>query len=273
MTEKAKPVEIIRQQLNSDNMVAQLQAALPTAVPVDKFNRVAMTVIQNNPDLLQADRTSLFSSIMGSAQLGLLPDPQLGEAYFTVFKKQVTLVIGYRGLLKLARQSGEIADIYAELVHENDEFVIKKGTERELLHNPVWGGDPGEIVGAYAVAVFKDGTKHFEAMTIHDIEQIRQNAFSKNSGAWTGIGYGEMCKKTVMRRLLKYLPLSTDPIGSMESEDRAQSEYSETVVPIEQKPQSRLEQFAAAQQEPETVVVEDEEGGSVEVDAATGEVL
>ena len=276
MTEKAKPIEVIRQQLASDNMVTQLQAALPTTLPVEKFNRVAISVIQNAPDLLEADRKTLFSAIMSAAQLGLLPDPQLGEAYFTAFKKKVALIIGYRGLLKLARQSGELSTIYAELVHANDQFSPERGTDPKISHVPVWDGDPGEITGAYAVAIFKDQSYQFEIMSISQIEAIRQNSFSKNSPAWKGIGYGEMCKKTVLRRLLKYLPLSTDPIGALASEDRMEATAQPALALAEAPARtSRLEQLKNDHAEPaaEVEVVAEDTGEVLTVDAESGEVL
>jgi len=272
-SQQIKPIDAVRQTLNTPAMREQIKSALPPHLSVEKFNRVAITVLQNSPDLLKADRSSLFSAIMGAAQLGLLPDQQLGESYFTAFKDKVTLIIGYRGLLKLARQSGELSSIYAELVYEADEFSVKAGTDRSINHVPAWGSDRGKIIGAYAVGVFKDGFTQYELMSIADIEDIRKNAFSRNSGAWTGIGYGEMCRKTVLRRLLKYLPLSVDPVaatGEYAADSFGELSGSTVSQPTtDESPRrqgSRLDRMAAAAEPPEQI------DGDV-IDAETGEIL
>src|SRR4051812_6061674 len=89
-----KPIDLVRQQLNLPSMREQLQMALPAGVSLDKFLRVAITALQQNPELLSMDRNSLFASIVTAAQLGLMPDAQLGEAYFVPFKGKVQLIAG-----------------------------------------------------------------------------------------------------------------------------------------------------------------------------------
>jgi len=203
----AKPIELIRSQLYLPSMQEQLKSALPPHVTVDKFLRVAMTAIQQNPDLLKYERNSLFAAVVSSAQLGLLPDAQLGEAYFVPFKGKVTLVPGYRGLIKLARQ-GDIGFVEAEVICANDKtlYVLGDNSHFEAMVN--WQ-DRGPMVAVYALAKYRDGGIAARVvMTKGQVDAIRAKSQAGNGPAWTD-NYEEMAKKTALRRLAKLLPLST----------------------------------------------------------------
>lgn len=202
-----KPIDLVRTQLNLPAMREQLQMALPPHVTVDKFLRVAITALQQSPSLLSMDRNSLFASVVSAAQLGLLPDSQLGEAYFVPFKGKVTLVPGYRGLLKLARQ-GDIGFVEAEIICEHDRttYVLGDDSHFESLVN--WK-DRGPIVAVYAIAKYRDGSIASRVvMTKDQVDAIRARSQAANGPAWTD-NYEEMAKKTALRRLSKLLPLST----------------------------------------------------------------
>jgi len=202
-----KPIELIRSQLYLPSMQEQLKSALPPHVTVEKFLRVAMTALQQNPGLLSMDRPSLFAAVVTAAQLGLLPDAQLGEAYFVPFKGKVTLVPGYRGLLKLARQ-GDIGFVEAEIVCANDKtlYVLGDNSHFEAMVN--WQ-DRGPMVMVYALAKYRDGGIAARVvMTKGQVDAIRARSQAANGPAWSD-NYEEMAKKTALRRLAKLLPLST----------------------------------------------------------------
>jgi recombination protein RecT len=202
-----KPIDLIRSQLYLPTMQAQLKSALPPHVSVEKFLRVAMTAIQQSPNLLNMDRGSLFAAVVTSAQLGLLPDAQLGEAYFVPFKGKVTLVPGYRGLLKLARQ-GDIGFVEAEVICHNDKtlYVLGDNSHFEAMVN--WQ-DRGPMVAVYAIAKYRDGGIAARVvMTKEQVDAIRAKSQAANGPAWSD-NYEEMAKKTALRRLAKLLPLST----------------------------------------------------------------
>ena len=203
----AKPIDVIRAELNG-RMRPQLEMALPKHVSVEKFNRVALTAISQNPTLLDADRRSLFAACVTAAQLGLVTDGVLGEAYLVPYKGKVQLIPGYRGLLKLVRQSGEISSVDVDTIHENDEVNLVAGDESRFEVKTDWR-NRGEVIGAYAIAHFKDGGRQRAIMTFEEIEAIRKASPSGNSPAWKN-HYGEMAKKSVFRRLAKMLPLSTE---------------------------------------------------------------
>lgn len=201
-------------------MRPQFENALPAHIPVERFERVVMTALQNNPKLLACRRQSLFNACMRAAQDGLLPDGR--EGAIVPFgdeddggKKQsdtcswMPMILGIR---KKARNSGEISDWYAEVVHEGDEFDFQLGDEPRLYHKPsLMGGRTRKITAAYSICVFKDGTRSREVMTIAEIEDVRQRYSRAKKGPWSDpVAYPEMCRKTVARLHSKSLPMSTD---------------------------------------------------------------
>jgi recombination protein RecT len=214
------PADKVRNDLGK--MADQLKMALPSHVSVDKFQRVTMTAIQTDPDLLAADRRSLFAAITRAAQDGLLSDKR--EGALVIFTNKVKGQNGERdqyikavqwmpmvaGILKKVRQSGEIAGISAHVVYEADDFVHRLGDDEAIEHNPPPLGSPrGKPIGAYAVATLKDGFKIREVMDIGQIERVRSVSKTGQYGPWKD-WWDEMARKTVIRRLSKRLPMSTD---------------------------------------------------------------
>lgn len=198
------PIATIRHQLGG--MEEQFKRALPAHIPVERFTRVVMTAIQNNGDLLAADRRSLFNSAMRAAQDGLLPDGR--EGAMVLFKNTVQWMPMIAGLRKKVRNSGEIATWDAQVVHANDHFEFELGDDPFIKHRPALQ-NPGKVIAAYSVAVLKSGEKSREVMSIDAIEQVRGRSRAKNNGPWV-TDYEEMCRKTVARRHSKVLPMSTD---------------------------------------------------------------
>lgn len=211
------PAQAIRAELYSPHMTEEFGRVMPDAKALERFKRTAWSTISRNPDLLNSDRRSLFSSIMDAAQLGLVVDGFLGEGYLVTFKGKVQFLPGYRGLLKLARQSGEISSIDVDTIHENDKVTLRSGDVSQFSIETNWQ-DRGEIIGAYAICHFKDGGIQRAIMSLAEIEKIRKAAFSGNSPAWRN-SYGEMAKKTCFRRLAKMLPLSTEAQKALGLED------------------------------------------------------
>lgn len=203
---RENPVQVIRQNLTA--MAPEFKAALPAHVSVEKFTRVAMTAIQNNPDLANADRRSLFGAVVRLAQDGLLPDGR--EAALVLFGNKAQAMPMIAGVLKKIRQSGDVAKISAQVVYENDHFVVRYGFDEDVEHSPPALDKPrGKPIGAYATAVLKDGSQLLEVMSLEQIEKVRSVSRAGKSGPWVQ-WWDEMARKTVMRRLSKRLPMSTD---------------------------------------------------------------
>lgn len=182
---------------------------LPQHMSVTRFYKIALNCIQKTPLLQRCSPSSLFSAITTAAELGLDPGGALGEAYLVPYGENCTLIIGYKGFIRLARQSGELASIEAHVVHEADKFTVKYGLNPVLEHEPVINRDPGKPTLVYCLAKFKDGSHHVEVMTMAQVEAIRARSRSGQNGPWK-TDYEEMAKKTVVRRAAKYLPLSSE---------------------------------------------------------------
>lgn len=202
-------IELVKQvhgQLNQ--MKEQLKMALPNHISVDKFVRVAQTAILSNAKLLQANRTALFAACTKCAQDGLLPDGQ--EAALVPYGEDVQYQPMIKGILKKARNSGEIKVIDAQDVYSKDEYEAwTDETGPHFKHKKVYA-ERGEYVLTYAYAVLKDGGIFFEEVHRDDMEKIQKQSRGKNT-PWQGPFSGEMRRKSALKRLLKYrVPTSTD---------------------------------------------------------------
>ena len=163
---------------------------------------------------------------MQCAQLGLEPGGALGHAYLLPFenrKKGVTevqFIVGYRGMIDLARRSGQILSLEARAVYAADKFHVALGLNPDLTHEPAWEADDrGPLRFVYAVAKLKDGGTQFEVMSRAEIERVRAKSRAGQSGPWVD-HFEEMAKKTVIRRLFKYLPVSIELAGAVEQDER-----------------------------------------------------
>lgn len=195
-------------------MGPEIEKALPKHMDADRMARIALTTIRTNPKLLECSVPSLLGAVMQAAQLGLEPG-LIGHCYLVPFKNgktgqsEVQFIIGYKGMIDLARRSGQIENIYAHAVYSNDEFDYELGLEPKLKHKPYMNGDRGEFIGVYAVAHFKGGGYQFEFMPKEEIEKRRKRSKAANAGPWV-TDYEEMAKKTVIRHMWKYLPISIE---------------------------------------------------------------
>lgn len=260
-TQPNNPIAVIRQ--NLVQMAPELQAALPKHVSVEKFSRVVMTALQNNETLVNADRKSLFGAVVRLAQDGLLPDGR--EAAIVMFGNKAQAMPMIAGVLKKLRQSGEIAKVSAHVVHENDHFIWKLGFDESVDHIPPALNEPrGAIIGAYATAVLKDGSQLLEVMSLEEIEKVRAVSRAAKNGPWVQ-WYSEMARKTVMRRLSKRLPMSTDLEDAFDRDETLQADLkAPALTVVENAPMSRLdaiEHQIEAEQEAEEVEAEIEPEG------------
>ncbi|MGE0231738.1 MAG: recombinase RecT [Flavobacteriaceae bacterium] len=233
--EKPTRLDEFRMQVLPPERKAEIIRALPAHVKPERFERNLVNALMQTPELMELDPRLIFREVSKAAALGLYLDPQLGEAYMIAGwngkakRKEPQLRIGYRGLIKLGRQSGEITMIYAHEVHANDTFECSLGDHKSLLHKPNVFGDRGPIVGYYAVVKYQDGESDFEPMTIQQVHDIRDR-----SDGWQAFKAGkirstpwstdetEMAKKTAIRRLVKRIPQSPELADAMTIEDAAE---------------------------------------------------
>ena len=196
----------VRQDLQK--MATEFESVLPPQIPTDRFVRTAITSVGMNPDLLTTDRRSLLGACMKAAQDGLLPDGR--EAALVIFKGKAQYMPMVAGLLKKARQSGQISSISAHVVYERDQFDYELGDNEHILHKPLITGERGKPVAVYAIARTTDGGAYREVMSVAQVEKVRAvSRTSRGDSPWNQ-WWDEMARKTVIRRLAKYLPSSTD---------------------------------------------------------------
>ena len=210
------PVQEIRHTL--ETMKPQFIEALPAHIKPERFIKTVQVALNNNPSLLSANRQSLYNACMSAAKDGLLPDGR--ESAFVMFKDQVSYMPMVAGILKKVRNSGEIATVTSQIVHEKDDFKFFVDEDGEhLRHEPNMLGDRGKIIGVYALAKTKEGELYVEVMTMDQIEAVKKTSRSQTGGPWNGPFATEMYRKTVIRRLAKRLPLSTDRENDLHLKD------------------------------------------------------
>lgn len=200
----------------------EIAKMLPKHLNAERLLKVAQVAATTTPALAKCDVASLVGAIGQCAQMGLEPNTVLGHAYLVPFNTKrkdgngnerwvnsVQVIIGYKGLIDLARRSGQIVSIAAHEVCEADQFELVYGLDEKLEHRPAMD-ERGKVIGFYAVAKLKDGGHCFEFMSRLQVEQIMRSSQSKgNYGPWKD-NFTEMGRKTVIRRLAKYLPLSIE---------------------------------------------------------------
>lgn len=195
-----------------ERMRPEFLRALPKHVDVDRFIRVTQTAINMAPDLALCDRVSLFGALTKCAADGLIPDGR--EAAIVVFNSKTGQKAVYMpmvgGILKKIRNSGELLSVTAHVVHANDEFKYELGDSEHIMHRPKLGDDDrGKEVAVYAILKTKDGGIYRDVMTTKEVEKVRASSRAAQSGPWVN-WWGEMAKKTVLKRLSKRVPMSTD---------------------------------------------------------------
>lgn len=176
----------------------------------DRVIKIVLSAASRNPLLLSCTPQSMLKAIMEVAPMGLEVGGPSGHVYLVPFfngKTQVYEAVpipGYRGYLDIAYRSGRIKEVVAALVHKGDGFrFVRRGAEDDFYHEPRFESE--EVEKVYCIARFAGGGQHVEVMTKDEVDKVRARSRAKNSGPWV-TDYGEMAKKTVVRRARKYWP-------------------------------------------------------------------
>lgn len=222
----------------------QVEEVLPARVDADRFLRVVAKAVIENPKLMQCTRLSLLASIHEAAQLGLEPTGLLGSAYLVPYRMrrevdgqwrtvhEAKLIPGYRGLIDLARRSGDIVAIQAEVWRMKDGFDYEASRQPDPIRHRPFIPDPtsspedrdrGPIVGAYMLATLRTGHVQPEVMFYDELEAVRKSSKAADDGPWV-THFSEMSRKTVVRRGSKYLPLTTEFRRALELDEEAERE-------------------------------------------------
>ncbi len=237
MSTALSPVQKWQGILMDPKTMNQFGLALPKSISKERFSRVCLSAMVNTPMLMDCAPDTILRALVQCAQLGLEPGDQRGLAYLIPFKNNqrgtvdCTLIIGYKGLIQLIRNSGQIRSIQAHAVHKDDEFDFEFGTNQTIKHKPKGPPPTGprDMSHVYAVVEFKDGAYQMDVMSTDEVEAIRR--MGRVNPVWEK-HYGEMARKTVIRRISKLLPLSVEAqeaiANDIEEETRLTSQSSNT---------------------------------------------
>lgn len=249
----------VRQAFKNAEVVRRIQEVMPRGVSAERIMRTTQAALAADAYLLAAEPGSILRAVMRLAQVGLEPNTPLQQAFLVPYKGKCEPILGYRGMVELARRSGQIVSIEARAVFEGDEFTYEFGLEPKLVHRPRRDPDPAKLMHVYAVAQLKGGGQQWDVMTLAEVVRIRDRALAgkRNPGAspWS-TDFVEMAKKTVLRRLFKLLPISihaaemVEREGAMErGEALSDPEGGDTIDVDAVAPEERAEAEQAVQQQ------------------------
>ena len=201
-------------------MAPEIERTLPAHMSVERMTRVALTVMRQSPQLQECTAASVVGALLTAAQLGLEPGP-LGHCYLVPFKNRNTqtreaqFILGYKGMVDLARRSGELRRITTHTVYQKEvdegRFSIEYGWDERLTHSPIIGDDDkGNVFGYYAYAWLASGEAQFKFLTPKEVDKFRRRSptqWEKPSGPWV-TDFEAMAWKTCVRRLSTLLPQS-----------------------------------------------------------------
>lgn len=210
-----------------ESTAPKIKQVLAKHIDSERFIRLCIFNITRNPALLDCTPLSLLQCVMTAAELGVNLGGSTGEAYPVPFKNSKTgkreaqFILGYKGLNKLVQEADEqIERISAHVVRKGDEFYFELGLDEKLRHVPTADID-APITHAYAIVTYTNGRKRFEVMSKAEVDRIRKRSRAGDSGPWV-TDYDEMAKKTVFRRLAKWLPLTPKAASAIEQSDEAE---------------------------------------------------
>jgi recombination protein RecT len=222
-------VALMKHQL--DRMGSEFKKALPGHISPEKFVRTAQTAIALTRNIEKANPASLMAACSKAAADGLILDGR--EAALVVdFRGDVQYRPMMRGLLKLAHNSGAIHSLVVEVAREQDDFTYSPTSTPPITHEIDLRKPRGDVFAVYALATLKSGGIVHDVMTVEDINRIRDRsdawkAFANkkiSSTPWS-TDWSEMARKTVFRRLSKYLPSSTDRDDFHQAVERIDDDY------------------------------------------------
>lgn len=252
-------------------MMPQIEKALPSILTGERFTRMVLTALSSTPLLQQCTPDSFMGAMMQAAQLGVEPNTPLGQAYLIPYRNkdriEAQFQLGYKGLIDLAYRSGDVTDIAAHEVYENDDFYHELGLTPQLRHKPALT-NRGDVIAYYAVFHTKSGGYGFEVMSRDDIERHARKyskAYVKGRSPWN-MDFDGMAKKTVLKRCLKYAPLKTDFVRAVGADETIKSAISADMSEVADETEINVTP-------PAETVEQTAENDAPRVDTETGEIL
>ena len=228
-TTEKKPLTL-RQQIGGEYFKQQIALSLPKHMTPDRFVRVGLTALMKTPKLLDCTPESVIQCMLNCSALGLEPDGR--RAHLIPYGNICTLIVDYKGIVELAKRSGDVSGVFAQVVCDKDNFSWENGV---VKHQIDWKNERGTMYACYATITFKDGSTQTDVMTKGEVDAIRKRSKASGSGPWV-TDYNEMAKKTVFRRASKWITLSPEVADAMENEDAPFNSASILSEPVANKP-------------------------------------
>ena len=223
----------VKDHLNSPAFMEAVKKTLPKHLTADRFVRIAIMAVTRTPKLMQCELPGLLGALMQLSQFGLEPDGRRAHLIpFNNRKRGVVecqLIIDYKGIAELVMRSGLVSYIHADVVCDKDVFRENVG---EIVEHTINRREPrGKVYAVYALCRFKDGTAKADVMSFEEVEAVRHRSKSGEDGPWI-TDWNEMAKKTVFRRLSKWLPLSAEIREVVEADDDLTEKREIKVEPV-----------------------------------------
>ncbi len=188
---------------------------LPAHITPDALGRITMTAINGSERLAQCDPMNIAVEVMKGAQLGLMPDGKEGALVpYRIKSRGMVCQFQpmFQGAIKLAYQSGVVSAIDADVVYAQDHWEFwRQDGETHYRHVPADGSRPDkDIVLAYATCKLKDGTWLIARVARDQLDKRKKFSKAQSDEAPWQKWFPEMCKKTAVWQLEKYLPKSPE---------------------------------------------------------------
>lgn len=228
---KQQPKDV-RGWMQSTQFQQQVAMALPKHMTAERFVRIALTATTRTPALLRCTPQSVLRCLMDLSALGLEPDGR--RAHLIPYGQECTLVVDYKGIVELVLRSGDVSRIHTDVVREADEFEYDRGVITR--HKIDFRKPRGKVYAAYSLVIMRDGTEATQVMSLEEIEKVRTRSRAANNGPWK-TDWDEMAKKTVFRRLSKWVRWSSedlrDRLNKIEEHEAEEEQYERPATPAE----------------------------------------
>lgn len=219
---------------------AAFAAVLPKHVTYDRLFKITLNCVARTKLLRECSPISIVRSMMQAAELGLEPGSALGDAYLVPYRQkhggyEAQFIPGYRGLVRIALEEKLCVKVDAVVVRAGDGWTFAKGSlPPKPIHTPLPFSD-AEPIGFYVVVTLPGGEKKWETMSVAQINKIRDRATFRDrekKGPWF-TDYEEMAKKTVWKRLAKYLGIRPSSMlgKALDADDAAEAD--EDLPPVD----------------------------------------
>lgn len=242
-----------KKQANLSAIIASRKSAFAmvatSALHADRIVKLAQAAITRTPKLAECTPGSVVVALMRCAELGLEPDSALPARRMWLVPRynrkingqECTYQIDYRAMIQIARDTGLVSSVVAEVVHKNDKFELSYSSDgtgiAHFKFEPNTFGDRGDVVGYFAAARLTTGevqvatltkAKALEVMERHGPKDQSQ----KTVGPWT-TDFDAMACKTALRRLWNLLPAGTTPQARLAQEKFVEEIRIDQGAPVE----------------------------------------